>query len=42
LTTHQLVIACGRLRRRAHWDIETTTVATSLRALARRIQLLQA
>jgi transposase len=42
LTTHQLVIACGRLRLRAHWDIETTTVAASLRALARRIQLLQA
>jgi Transposase len=34
LTTHQLVIACGRLRLRAHWDIETTTVAASLRALA--------
>jgi transposase len=42
LTTHQLVTACGRLRLRAHWDIETTTVAASLRALARRIQLLQA
>src|SRR4029453_10082296 len=23
LTTHQLVIACGRLQLRAHWDIET-------------------
>jgi transposase len=42
LTTHQLVIACGRLRLRAHWDIETTTFAASLRVLARRIQLLQA
>jgi transposase len=42
LTTHQLIIACGRLRLRAHWDIETTTVAASLGALARRIQLLQA
>jgi transposase len=42
LTTHQLVIACGRLRLQAHWDIETTTFAASLRALARRIQLFQA
>jgi hypothetical protein len=42
LTTHQLVIACGRLQLRAHWDIETTTFAASLRALARRIQLFQA
>jgi len=42
LTTHQLVIACGRLRLRAHWDIETTTFAASLRALGRRIQLFQA
>jgi transposase len=40
LTTRQLVTACGRLRLRAAWDTETTTVAASLRALARRIQLL--
>jgi hypothetical protein len=40
LTTHQLVTACGRLRRRAAWDIETIATAVSLRALARRIQLL--
>jgi hypothetical protein len=40
LTTRKLVTACGRLRLRAEWDTETTTVAASLRALARRIQLL--
>ena len=42
LTTRQLVTACGRLRLRADWDTEATTVAASLRALARRIQLLEA
>jgi hypothetical protein len=40
LTTHQLVTACGRLRLRADWDAETSATAASLRALARRIQLL--
>jgi transposase len=40
LTTHQLVTACGRLRLRAAWDVETIATAVSLRALARRIQLL--
>ena len=40
LTTRQLVTACARLRLRATWDIETTATAASLRALARRIQLL--
>jgi transposase len=40
LTTHQLITTCGRLRQRADWDIETSATAVSLRALARRIQLL--
>jgi hypothetical protein len=40
LTTHQLVTACGRLRLRAAGDAETSATAASLRALARRIQLL--
>ena len=42
LTTRQLVTACGRLRLRAAWDAETVATAASLRALARRIQLLDA
>jgi transposase len=42
LTTRQLVTACGRLRKRAAWDVETAATAASLRALARRIQLLDA
>jgi transposase len=42
LTTRGLVTACARLRLRADWDTETATVAASLRALARRIQLLEA
>jgi transposase len=42
LTTPQLVTTCGRLRQRAAWDTETTATAASLRALARRIQLLYA
>jgi len=42
LTTRQLVTACGRLRPRAAWDAETIATAASLRALARRIQLLDA
>jgi transposase len=40
LTTRQLVTACGRLRRRTAGDHETAATASSLRALARRIQLL--
>jgi transposase len=42
LTTRGLVTACGRLGLRADWDIEPATVAASLRALAHRIQLLDA
>jgi transposase len=42
LTTPRLVSACGRLRQQAAWDVETTATAASLRALARRIQLLDA
>jgi hypothetical protein len=42
LTTHQLVSTCGRLRLRAAWDAETIATTASLRALARRIQLLEA
>jgi hypothetical protein len=40
LTTPRLVSTCGRLRQQTTWDTETTTVAASLRAVARRIQLL--
>jgi transposase len=40
LTTPRLVRACGRLRQQATWDVETAATAASLRALARRIQLL--
>ena len=40
LTTARLVSTCGRLRQQAAWDIETAATAASLRALARRIQLL--
>jgi hypothetical protein len=42
LTTARLVATCGRLRQRADGDPETAATAASLRALARRIQLLQA
>jgi transposase len=42
LTTPRLVTTCGRLRLRATWDAETSATAASLRALARRIQLLNA
>jgi transposase len=42
LTTARLVRTCGRLRQQAAWDVETAATAASLRALARRIQLLQA
>jgi transposase len=42
LTTPRLVATCGRLRLRATWDTETIATAASLRALARRIQLLNA
>jgi hypothetical protein len=40
LTTPRLVRSCGRLRLQATWDIETAATAASLRALARRIHLL--
>jgi transposase len=42
LTTPRLVSTCGRLRLQTAWDVETVATAASLRALARRIQLLQA
>jgi transposase len=42
LTTPRLVATCGRLRLQTAWDTETITTAASLRALARRIQLLNA
>jgi transposase len=42
LTTPRLVRSCRRLRQQAAWDVETTATAASLRALARRIQLLDA
>jgi hypothetical protein len=40
MATPQLVTACRRLRQHTDWDTETTATAASLRALARRIQLL--
>jgi hypothetical protein len=40
LTTPRLVSTCGRLRLQSAWDTETIATAASLRALARRIQLL--
>ena len=40
LTTPRLVSTCGRLRLQSAWDTQTTATAASLRALARRIQLL--
>jgi transposase len=42
LTTPRLVSTCGRLRLQTAWDTETIATAASLRALARRIQLLDA
>jgi transposase len=42
LTTPRLVSTCGRLHQRADGDPETAATAASLRALARRIQLLDA
>jgi transposase len=42
LTRARLVSTCARLRQRTAWDPETTATAASLRALARRIQLLNA
>jgi hypothetical protein len=42
LTTPRLVRSCGRLRQQAAWDVETAATAVSLRALAHRIQLLNA
>jgi transposase len=38
----RLVSSCARLRQRSDWDLETAATAASLRALARRIQLLEA
>jgi transposase len=40
LTTARLVSTCARLRQRSDWDVETAATVASLRALARRIQLL--
>jgi transposase len=40
LTTARLISTCARLRQRTAWDVETAATAASLRALARRIQLL--
>jgi transposase len=40
LTTPRLVSTWGRLRLRADWDVETIATAASLRALVRRLQLL--
>jgi len=40
LTTPRLVSICGRLRQRTDGDLEVAASAASLRALARRIQLL--
>jgi transposase len=42
LTTPRLVSSCGRLRQRVDTDPETAATVGSLRALARRIQLLNA
>jgi transposase len=42
LTTPRPVATCGRLRQQTTWDVETAATAVSLRALARRIQLLNA
>ena len=42
LTTVHLVSTCARLRQRSDWDPELAATAASLRALARRIQLLEA
>ena len=42
MATPQLVTACRRLRHHTDWDTQTTATAASLRALARRIQLLDA
>jgi transposase len=42
LTTPRLIATCGRLRQQTTWDVETAATAVSLRALARRIQLLNA
>ena len=40
LTTPRLVSTCGRLRLQTAWEVDTIATAASLRALARRIQLL--
>jgi transposase len=41
LATRELVISCARLRQRTDTDTETTTTVASLRALARRVQMLE-
>jgi transposase len=38
----RLVSTCARLRQRSDWDVETAATVASLRALAHRIQLLDA
>jgi transposase len=40
LTTARLISTCARLRQRTAWDVETAATVASLRALARRIQVL--
>jgi transposase len=42
MATPQLVTTCRRLRHHSDWDTETTATAASLRALARRIEHLDA
>jgi len=41
LTTARLVSTCARLRQRSDGDVQTAATVASLRALARRIQLLE-
>ena len=41
LTTPRLVSTCARLRQRSDGDVQTAATVASLRALARRIQLLE-
>jgi transposase len=40
LTTARLISTCARLQQRTAWDVETAATVASLRALARRIQVL--
>jgi hypothetical protein len=41
LTTAHLVSTCARLRQRSDGDVQSAATVASLRALARRIQLLE-